>query len=337
MPAWTRRELLLSATAALLARTAKARRRRQAPHDESPPGLLVAFGTMDLEQFWPTGTSDGDTAHVRVERFEFEGEVTHAFEGATVARKPVLHNGAVTVRWQGIDCPELHYGRSIWYRQHWGQAPSVHLAKFLRERSRGASEVDVQLTTRVRRPNDVFDKYGRFIGDVLLGDLNLNHWMLENGWAFPSLYNSLQQNEALAYLSAAAKGKSPLLGDYTDDLTLWDDSLQTPRREPPGRTYDEAEDRGWVQLPKMFRRIVNFQTDDAGGEGSLRDFLEQPGHPERVFLTRDFLRLGNLAPSYPLSQFIDDRDRLVAAPAALIFREAPSTLYGKDGRRVLDW
>ena len=50
-------------------------------------------------------------------------EEARAFEGATVGRKRMLHNGAVTVRWQGIGCPELRYGRSIWYRQHWGQAP----------------------------------------------------------------------------------------------------------------------------------------------------------------------------------------------------------------------
>ena len=57
-------------------------------------------------------------------------EEARAFEGATVGRKRMLHNGAVTVRWQGIGCPELRYGRSIWYRQHWGQAPSVQLVRF---------------------------------------------------------------------------------------------------------------------------------------------------------------------------------------------------------------
>ena len=117
MTAWTRRELLLSASAALLARAAQASGRR-APQAAGPPGLLVAFGTMDVAQFWPTGRSDGDTAHVRVERFEFDGRVTHAFEGATIGRKPVLHQGGITVRWQGIDSPELHYGHSTSYRQH---------------------------------------------------------------------------------------------------------------------------------------------------------------------------------------------------------------------------
>src|SRR5262249_23203562 len=157
------------------------------------------------------GTSDGDTCHVAVDRFEFNGEETSAFDGATLRRRPVIRNGRITVRWQGIDCPELHYGRRIWYRQHWGQAPPVQLASYLRERFAGTNELEVQVTTRVRTPNEVFDTFGRFIGDVVAGGRNLNHWMLESGWAFPSLYESLQRDEALAYLSAAQNASSPML------------------------------------------------------------------------------------------------------------------------------
>jgi hypothetical protein len=71
-------------------------------------GLLIAFGTIDLGQFWPSGESDGDTAHVLVDRFEFDGKRTNAFEGATLARKPVLHNGAITVRWHHPSCTTGH-------------------------------------------------------------------------------------------------------------------------------------------------------------------------------------------------------------------------------------
>ena len=47
-------------------------------------GHLQVDGTLDLKQFWPTGTSDGDTAHVVVKRISFDGKVTHAFDGAQV-------------------------------------------------------------------------------------------------------------------------------------------------------------------------------------------------------------------------------------------------------------
>jgi endonuclease YncB( thermonuclease family) len=294
---------------------------------------------MDLGQFWPSGDSDGDTAHVRVEEFAFEGRLTNAFVSAAIGGKPVIHkDGTVVVRWQGIDCPELHCGRSVWYRQHWGQAPSVHLAAFLRDASHGAAEVPVQVVTRVRRPEDVFDKYRRFIGDVLLGDgTNLNHWMLSAGWAFPSLYDSLEADEVRAYLGAAAQAKSPLLADYTTDLRLWDPKLQSPRRKVPRPAYDEAEDRGWVQYPKLFRRIVDFHSGKGAGAASVRDFLGQRSHQERVFLTRNFLEQGPSAATRSFAQFIDDGDQFRASPGDLVFPEAPSTLLDAAGDRVTDW
>ena len=236
-------------------------------------GLLVARGTIDLNQFWPSGESDGDTAHVLVKSFKYDGQITRAFEGATLHGQTVIHkDGTVVVRWQGIDSPELHYGGK-WFRQHWGQAPSVHLAAFLKDKAKGANSVEVQVTTRVKKPNDVFDKYGRFVGDLLLGDVNLNHWMLENGWAFPALYNSLEDDELNAFIAAGKKGKSKLLNDYTRDLSIWDPSLQTPHKQPPGFKYDEAQDRGSVQFPKTFRRIVTFRTDAKASEKTLKAYL----------------------------------------------------------------
>ena len=47
-------------------------------------GLLEVTGTLDPKQFWPSGSADGDTAHVRVVRVTFNGKATHAFHGAHV-------------------------------------------------------------------------------------------------------------------------------------------------------------------------------------------------------------------------------------------------------------
>ena len=193
------------------------------------------------------------------------------------------------------------------------------------------------MTTRVRKPNDVFDKYGRFIGDVMLGDVHLNHWMLENGWAFPALYTSLEDDEPRAFLEAARKGKSPLLDDYTDDLTRWEPGLQTPHHEPAGFAYDEAKDRGPVQFPKLFRRIVTFQIGPIGGQGTLKHFLEAQKSQDRVFKTDEFLEQGRATPSHLLAEFVDGRDRFTATPAGLVYREAPSTLFAADGTKVKDW
>jgi len=76
-----------------------------------------------------------------------------------------------------------------------------------------------------------------------------------------ALYNSLQDDELQAFLAAAKKGKSKLLNDYSRDLSFWDPKLQTPHKEPPGFCYDEAQDKGPVQFPKLFRRIVTWKSD----------------------------------------------------------------------------
>jgi endonuclease YncB( thermonuclease family) len=83
-------------------------------------GLLEVHGTLDIAQCWPAGESDADTSHVVVDAngFKFRpkaGEpfkVTHVFDDAQVrgsGTTPAVKKGAVTVRWQGIDAPELHY------------------------------------------------------------------------------------------------------------------------------------------------------------------------------------------------------------------------------------
>jgi hypothetical protein len=108
-------------------------------------------------------------------------------------------------------------------------------------------------------------------------------------------------------------------------------------RHQSEHAYDEAEDRGWVQYPKLFRRIVKFHTEDRSRSRSLRDFLQGDSQRDRVFLTGEFLEHGPSAPTHSLASFIDGRDRFLAAPSALIFREAASTLYGDGGQRVLEW
>jgi endonuclease YncB( thermonuclease family) len=301
-------------------------------------GLLVARGTLKLDQFWPSGESDGDTAHVLVKDFAYEGKVTQAFDGAEIQHKPVIHkDGTVVIRWQGIDSPELHYGGK-WYRQHWGQAPSVHLAAFLKDKAKGASSIDVQVTTRVSKPNDVFDKYGRFVGDLLLGDgTNLNHWMLENGWAFPALYNSLQDDELQAFIAAGKKGRSKLLNDYSRDLSFFDSTLQTPHKEPAGFQYDEAKDKGPVQFPKLFRRIVTWKTDAKATQATLKDYLTAQKAQDRVFKTDEFLEQGHATPAHNLVDFIDGQQHFTVAPDGLVYKEAPSTLYGASGEKVVAW
>jgi endonuclease YncB( thermonuclease family) len=90
-------------------------------------GLLRVSGTITLSQFWPTGGSDADTASVAVnaKSFEFSPDPsktpfrqTRMFEGAQINKKPVIHGAKVTVRFRGIDAPELHFPPLL-LRQSW--------------------------------------------------------------------------------------------------------------------------------------------------------------------------------------------------------------------------
>src|SRR5262245_40285004 len=120
-------------------------------------GLLRVKGTIDINQFWPTGTSpnilsDADTVHVQVDpktSFVFEGNVTRAFDFAWIttrkkkdgSKSPVYvivsqqtSNAHIKIRLQGIDAPELHYNvnkKKPEVRQRWGKRTAFELRNFL--------------------------------------------------------------------------------------------------------------------------------------------------------------------------------------------------------------
>ena len=166
-------------------------------------GLLRVKGAIDINQFWPTGAgatlSDADTVHVRVDpatSFVFEGNPTRAFDFAWIKtrknkdgtrspiyvivsqQKPTAH---IKIRLQGIDAPELHYRvdqKKAEVRQRWGKRAAAELRNMLKSRATGM-QIDCHVETLVKSPNDVFDKYGRFIGDIIIADgsslRNVNH------------------------------------------------------------------------------------------------------------------------------------------------------------------
>ena len=181
-------------------------------------GLLVVQGTIDLAQFWSNGgESDGDTTHVAVKEVTFNDKPTKIFDGAYVkgrGKSDVIKKGAVTVRWQGIDSPELHYIPQVKgthvaeahnFRQHYGQAATRALLGLLKDLAGGAATIDARVTSQVHHPNDVFDTYGRMIGTVIVKGRDLNHWMVEEGWAFPTFYSSMSAEEIIPLREAAQK------------------------------------------------------------------------------------------------------------------------------------
>ena len=216
-------------------------------------GLLEVSGTIDLNQFWPIGESDADTVKVLLsgpEAFTFrsdpdsEPRVTHAFDGAVIKGKtntPAIKAEHVTIRLQGIDAPELHYRptaptinkikptpeqRAAFnkvnknFRQKFGETAPVELKNHLGKA--GHSPLRCVIRTAVDHPRDVFDTFGRLIGDVIITEngkeLNTNLWLCERGWAFPTFYASMiswrldgpRQRNAISTNSSAKAASSRL-------------------------------------------------------------------------------------------------------------------------------
>ena len=330
-------------------------------------GILIAEGTIDLSQFWPNGQSDADTTKVIVDRFHYQthegarSRTTRIFEGAkSVGRgsKEVIDKqGRITIRYQGIDAPELHYQaqaeikqgdpdeeekRAAFhsinkrYRQHYGETAALRLAEHVRELARGAASIPCRVQTYVDHPNEVFDVYGRMIGNLLVGqsfEHDLNLWLVEQGWAFPTFYSSMQAAEIEAFLGAAKRGrKRGIWKNYSEDTSHFDWQLADEKS-------GTEEDAGPVLLPKIFRRVVAHRTNGRAKlvKGGFKSYLRQRQPAEACFETADFLAKGpTAAVPHFLYEYLEGH-RFTARPEGLVYQEAPSTLLSAQDTTISQW
>jgi endonuclease YncB( thermonuclease family) len=328
-------------------------------------GLLEIRGTLDVNQFWPAGESDGDTAKVTVARNSFgfrakpgaRWKFTHAFDGAVVKKgeearsgQPAIDKkGRITVRWQGIDAPELHYRPTVEklttrqkaalkavngnFRQHFGEAAAVALARFLKKR--GKATLPVVVRTAVDDPSEVFDVYGRLVGDIFTmvnrKEVDLNHWMVQNGWAFPTFYASMSAEEIETILRLANAAKTKKRGFWklaSAQLKEFDATLRF-RDEPPAG----HDDTGAVIMPKLFRRLSTFSVQKKAAivTGTLVEYLQRGS--DGCYETADFLAQGPTAATHRLlDEFVSNKNVFTVAPGGLVFQEAGSVTTGRSGR-----
>jgi endonuclease YncB( thermonuclease family) len=334
-------------------------------------GLLKVRGTIDVGQFWPGGESDADTAKVIVkttpDAFQFQPHpgaplaVTHAFRGAKVkgrmTKDAIDGKGRITIRLQGIDAPELHYRPSPLpkqatpdqrsrfkavnrqYRQHLGETAAVELGSLVKQA--GTANVPCFVTTIVDKPSDVFDVYGRFVGDIAVtiggSDVNVNRWLVEQGWAFPAFYNSMTAEEIGQFLAAAKKGrtKKRIWQHLQKKVGQLDVGLVYRRK---GATPAPAADKGPLLFPKLFRRLCTWTAYRKAGyvKGNFAHYLTD--QPDPLFLTKDFLEQGpHAATERKLNEFLKSDDEFTLQPEQMVFKEQPSKLVGPDGKAVTGW
>jgi endonuclease YncB( thermonuclease family) len=340
-------------------------------------GLLRVNGTIDVAQFWPLGSSDADTAVIIVgvnakNAFQFQEtpgtkfKTTHAFDGALVhgkegAKAPIDTQGRLRVRLQGIDAPELHYepaplGKSLKaslsqtviaaystltrkYRQHWGESAALALFHFLRKANKAV--IPCTVTTVVAEPTDVFDTYGRLVGDIWVRvggqQTDVNLWLVREGWVYPSFYDSMKATEINAVLSAwkSGKAKGRVAKDLSPTVGKLDFSLVY--RSGTHLHVVSGADKGPVLYPKMFRRLVTWSVERKAGvtSQSFKQFVASGGDKYRKL--GDYVAHGAGSKMYALDTLLTAGGASNLRPESTVFHEDPNSQLKKDNKIVHTW
>lgn len=133
------------------------------------------------------------------------GKVVKVTDGDTIAI--LVGNRQINIRLNAVDAPEQH--------QEYGQKSKEGLAELVFEK-------EVRVVTHGE------DRYGRIIGDVFVGEANVNERLVKDGWAWNFIkYSKSQRLAELEKEARAAKrglwaGKSP--------VAPWDFRAQEARK-----------------------------------------------------------------------------------------------------------
>ena len=322
-------------------------------------GFLRVTGVLDLTQFWPDGESDADTAKVSVQSIEFSPDpASHLpFQPITIFKdafitggagkpEPVIKNGRITARFQGIDANELHFAALLpkkglknngtRYRQYFGETATVKLHDVLfglQKKNSLPCEVD----SVVDHPNDVFDKYGRMIGDIIVtvrNGINLNHWLAENGWALPTYYNSMSAKEIKTIAGLADKARKAKAGGwakYSNNVVKPDLSLEYRKGGP----VNAKADVGSAVMPKLFRRQVRYSVEYNNGlfPGTFPDYVAKS--TDQWVETKKFLQNTSVKPAHTsLGDVVSRQGKFGVLPGDIVFFEDTSTLVDSRGKKL---
>ncbi|HEY8184655.1 MAG TPA: thermonuclease family protein [Pyrinomonadaceae bacterium] len=324
-------------------------------------GELRVTGEIDLAQFWPNKKSDADTVTVQATNLEFSRDPktkpfkkTTVFSGAWIGkskgkRQLVVHKGGkITIRLQGIDATELHFKEyfksglkgNVEYREFLAETATTKLHDFLA--GGGGSKVACRVTTRVDLPNQVFDIYRRFVGDVWVkvgGQWkNANHWLVRQAWAFPSFYDTMRNEEIQAILKLASQAKKALgfksrvWGQLIPHVGPLNTGMQYRSKGQP----NPQADIGNVIMPKLFRRLVTFTIDglNTPTTDNFHDYLGKLKDDLWVNTTT-FLKNRGAKRNVTLAPPLDNANNFQADPEKLVFSEKTTpALMGANGKPI---
>ncbi len=124
--------------------------------------------------------------------------VLEALDGDTiwVAMQPKGMKGGprkFRIRMAGVDAPEMHPKGKAFLAAEREKVAALRSRNALWEKLRGATNVTVEIGETYKIENVTckkntlgFDKFGRrYVGIVRIGDVDVNHWLVQNGYAVP--------------------------------------------------------------------------------------------------------------------------------------------------------
>ncbi len=336
-----------------------------------PKGLLTVVGSLDIKQFWPAtkgnNSSDGDTVHLKVDSatsFLFKTSAgahpkkTTKFTGAYVNdhgrnKNVITSKSEIKIRLQGIDTPELHYPViATWdpskrgkftneFRQPYGAGAANALHAHLKSLMGAGTGTVMHATfvTQIDRPADAVDSHGRFVGDIIVGTASgqsINTWLVENGWAYPLLYDSMTDTEVRTIVNAWRVGQA---------LGARPAKALSKKLQPfdPTRNVNNAKlpDGGKLNFPKIFRRQATFWST-VPGPLTPAEFVAKlkqglTGKPDTAYPVDYFLaNIEHLDPKkrVKFADKIGAQGQTLFKPDGLVFREDPSTLFAANGTKI---
>lgn len=331
--------------------------------------LTITGATLDLNQFVGKGRSDADTYTLDVKNAVFTflprsgaaPVVTKVFEGAKVDNQNpcISAKGEIRVRLEGLDAPELAYQPTLQKANGQPAFPKVRGKQFtdfnekcpqeLGEAARAAlhaylqgnppvTSIDVEVRTSVGLPGDVFDTYGRFIGDVwaVMGTnkIHLGRWLVENGWAFPQYYVCTSAADIAAMDAAWGKGRvvPGSVGKQFDPIVP---PLKLHAAYCPAIPLQPAQAK--LTLPKLFRRQTVWWGGSQAGlwRCSFQEYLRKKG--DKVMLKEEFLKYGRAARKCELADFVAANGTLTLEAERMVFSESDAELTDANGKFLNSW
>lgn len=265
------------------------------------------------------------------------------------------NNQHIRIRLQGIDAPELHYRASkgnvflyedqfsrfkslnelFEFRQHYGARAAKELVILLNTYSMSDNNqkyVNAYAFSSIDQPSELFDRYGRTVSDIVIykdneeNGINLNQWLVQEGWAFPDFYDSMSNDEISILMEKskeavdAQKGIRP---HYSKELVDFDFNLVFEKENDDSII---ANDSGLLNLPKFFRKQVDWQIIKKSGNSikTLKKYISL--RKDACYLLKDFLGKRHCAPKHELSEFVDEDGSMNVDPGSLVNIESDSQI-----------